>query len=106
VQGRDLVIRKYRVGEDLRGGHALFFSESEKNRLPQLLSSLHGSSVLTVADGNGFLEGGGMIQLLSENNRVRFAINVDAATKAKLKLSSKLLSLAKAVNGNVKEGGN
>jgi hypothetical protein len=43
--------------------------------------------------------------LFSENNRVRFAINVDAAIRAKLKLSSKLLSLARVVGRNGKEGG-
>ena len=106
VQGRDLVIHKYHSGEDMRGAHILFIGPSEKKRLPQILSSLRGSSVLTVADTEGFLEEGGMIQFLSENNRVRFAINVDASSRAKLKMSSKLLSLAKVVGGNVKETGN
>ena len=105
VQGRDLVIRKYRVGEDLRTSHILFISASEKRRLPQLLAGLRGSNVLTVADFEGFLEEGGMIQLFSENNRVRFAINVDAAVRAKLKLSSKLLSLARVVGENEKKSG-
>jgi hypothetical protein len=105
VQGRDLVTRKYRAGEDLRSSHILFVSASEKKRLPQLLASLRGSNVLTVADVDGFLEEGGMIQLFSENNRVRFAINVDAAIRARLKLSSKLLSLAYVVGRNGKEGG-
>ncbi len=106
VQGRDLVIRIYHAGEDLRGAHILFISASERKRLPVILSSLRGSSVLTVSDTAGFLDAGGMIQFLNENGRVRFAINVDAASRAKLKMSSKLLSLAKVVGGNGKEGGN
>jgi hypothetical protein len=106
VQGRDLVIRIYRPGEDLRGAHILFISASERKRLPTILSSLRGSSVLTVADTAGFLDAGGMIQFLNENGRVRFAINVDATGRAKLKMSSKLLSLAKVVGGNGKEGSN
>jgi len=106
VQGRDLVIRVYRTGEDLRGAHILFISTSEKKRLPMILSSLRGSSVLTVSDAAGFLEAGGMIQFLNENGRVRFAINVEATNRAKLKMSSKLLSLARLVGGNVKEAGN
>jgi YfiR/HmsC-like len=106
VQGRDLVIHVYRIGEDLRGAHILFISASERKRLPMILSSLRGSSVLTVADTEGFLEAGGMIQFLSENDRVRFAINVDATSRAKLKMSSKLLSLARAVGANSKETGN
>jgi hypothetical protein len=105
VQGRDLIIRKYHAGEDLRGSHILFISASEKKRLPQILSSLHGSCVLTVADIDGFLEEGGMILLFSEENRVRFAINVEAANQAKLKVSSKLLSLARVVGRKGKEGG-
>ncbi len=105
VQGRDLVIRKYRAGEDLRSSHILFISASEKKKVPQIVASLRGSSVLTVADFNEFLGDGGMIQLYSENNRIRFAINMDATGRAKLKISSKLLSLARVVGGLGKEGG-
>ena len=105
VQGRDLVIRTYRAGEELRSAHILFISASEKKRLPMILSSLHGSSVLTVSDLEGFLEAGGMIQFLHENDRVRFAINVEATSQARLKFSSKLMSLAKVFGGDVKEAG-
>lgn len=105
VQGRDLVIRIYRAGEDLRSAHILFISSSERKRIPAILSGLRGSCVLTVADSAGFLEAGGMIQFLNENDRVRFAINVDATNQAKLKVSSKLLSLAKVIAGNGKESG-
>jgi hypothetical protein len=103
VQGRDLVIHLYRTGDDVRRAHILFISTSERKRLPMILSGLNGSSVLTVSDVAGFLDAGGMIQFLNENGRVRFAINVDATNRGKLKLSSKLLSLAKIVGGNVKE---
>jgi len=48
VQGRDLVIRRYHANENLRGASILFISASEKKRLPQILTSLHGTSVLTV----------------------------------------------------------
>jgi hypothetical protein len=99
VQGRDLVIRGYHAGENMRGASILFISASEKKRLPQILAALHGSSVLTVADMDGFLVAGGIIQFVLENDRVRFAINVSAATQARLKISSKLLSLARATPG-------
>jgi hypothetical protein len=105
VQGRDLVIRKYRAGEDLRSAHILFINVSEKKRIPQLLAGLRGSSVLTVADSGEFLVEGGMIQLYYQDNRIRFAINVDATGRAKLKISSKLLSLAHVVGGSGREGG-
>jgi hypothetical protein len=100
VQGRDLVIHVYRPSEDFRGAHILFISASERKRLPMILSSLRGSSVLTVADTAGFLDAGGMIQFLNENGRVRFAINVNETGRARLKISSKLLSLARVAAGN------
>jgi hypothetical protein len=100
VQGRDVIIRKYRAGEDLRGSHILFISASERKRLPQILSSLRGSSVLTVADMDRFLEAGGMIQFSLEETRVRFTINPNATNQTKLKLSSKLLSVARVAKGN------
>jgi YfiR/HmsC-like len=105
IAGRDLVIRLYRPGEDLRGAHILFISASERKRLPMILSSLRGSSVLTVSDMAGFLDAGGMIQFLNENDRVRFAINMGSTSRAKLKMSSKLLSLARVLGGTGKEGG-
>jgi hypothetical protein len=106
VQGRDLVIRKYHSGEDLHAAHLLFISASETKQVPQILSSLRGASVLTVADTERFLDAGGMIQFLNENEQVRFAINGDAVSKSRLKMSSKLFRLAKAVAGKAREAGN
>jgi hypothetical protein len=100
VQGRNLVIRRYKAGEDLRGSHFLFISESEKKRLPQILAGLHGSSVLTVAEMDRFIEAGGVIQFTFENSHIRFAVNVGAADRARLKVSSKLLSVAQYVEAN------
>jgi hypothetical protein len=99
VQGRDLVIRRYHAGENFRGASILFISASEKKRLPQILAGLRGGGVLTVSDMEGFLASGGMIQFLSENDRVRFGIDVTATSQARLKVSSKLLSLARVVTG-------
>ncbi len=106
VQGHHMVIRRYKVGEDLRGSHILFISASEKKRLPQILAGLRGSSVLTVAEMDRFIEAGGVIQLTFESGRIRFAINVDAADRARLKVSSKLLSVAQYVEANGAPGKN
>ena len=56
---------------------------------------LKGASVLTVGDVEEFNSLGGMVRLLIENGKMRFAINLQAAEQARLKLSAKLLSLAK-----------
>jgi hypothetical protein len=100
VQGRDVVVRHYHAREDLRGSHILFISSSEQKRLPEILSGLRGSSVLTVADMDRLLEAGGMIQFSLEETRVRFTINPNATNQTKLKLSSKLLSVARVAKAN------
>jgi hypothetical protein len=65
--------------------------------LREILSGLRGRSILTVGDSKNFAAQGGMIGLLVENEGVRFEVNLGAANEAHLKISSKLLSLAKVV---------
>jgi len=99
VLGRELQVKKFQGSENLRGCNILFISESEKKRLPSILAALRGSSVLTVADMDDFIGGGGMIQFMVEDARVRVAIDVGATSRAHLKVSSKLLALARVVAG-------
>ena len=99
VQGRELQVKKMQAADNLRACHILFISESEKKRLPSILVALHGSSVLTVVDMDHFIGSGGMVEFLIEDARVRFTIDLDAASRARLKISSKLLALAHVVGG-------
>jgi YfiR/HmsC-like len=77
--------------------HILFIASSETARLKQILESLRGTDTLTVSDIKGFVEQGGMINFVLENNRVQFEVNSKAAEQGGLKISSKLLSVAKLV---------
>ena len=104
VQGREIQIRRLQSRDDPRLCHILFISGSEKNNVTHILGLLHGSSVLAVADTGQFLEWGGMIEFENEDNRIRLAINVAATSKARLKVSSKLLSLARSVTGGQSGG--
>jgi uncharacterized protein DUF4154 len=106
VQGHELQVRRFQPGEDLHACHILFISASEKKRLPSVLATLNSSSVLTVADMDHFIESGGMIQFVMEDKRVRFAIDVGASGRARLKVSSKLLSLARTVTETERVGNN
>jgi len=99
LDGRRFVVRRFRRSEDLRQCHLLFISPSEKKFLAQILSSLDGASVLTVADIPGFTRSGGMIGFVIIDNRVRLEINAQAAERSHIKISSRLLALARIVNG-------
>jgi len=97
VEGRGLFVKKFRATDNLRGCNILFVSASEEKHLPSILIVLQGSSVLTVAGIDKSIGSGGMVQFLVEGDRVRMAIDVGATGRARLKVSSKLLSLARAV---------
>jgi hypothetical protein len=92
--GRSLIVERYRRVEDIKDCHALFVCRSEENRLPEILAALHGRSILTVGETDGFAQNGGMIRFLTEKNKIRLRIYVEAARAANLTVSSKLLRLA------------
>ena len=73
----------------------VFVSSSEKD-IPRTLSNI-GPGVLTVGEGDRFVRDGGMIGFVIVGGHVRFDINQKAATEAGLKLSSKLLSVARSI---------
>lgn len=77
--------------------HILFLSMSEQGRWPALLKELRGVPTLTVADGSPLVRQGGMVSFVIEAKRVRFEINRGAAEHAGLRISSKLLALARLV---------
>jgi hypothetical protein len=80
-----------------RGCQVLFIAASEKKRMHDILRALEGASVLTVGDTPSFIETGGIINFVLDQERVRFEINLRAAELAHLKLSARLLTVAKLV---------
>lgn len=94
INNHGFVIKEFRSAAEATNCHVLFISSSESERLSEIVEQLHGTSVLTVSETARFIEAGGMINFVPEGNKIRFQINNEAAKRAKLKISSKLLSLA------------
>jgi hypothetical protein len=97
VKGRKLEIRRVDRIEDLERCHMLFVSGSEKENLSQIFVKVSPWPVLTVSDMEGFAQRGGIINFIKVEKKIRFEINVDAAERTSLNISSKLLKLAKIV---------
>lgn len=97
LDGRDLDVRHVALDDPVGGCDVLFVPASETRRAASVLSTLGAQPVLTVSDGKDFARTGGIIGLFVEGGRLRFAINTDAASRAGLHLSSRLLGLAKIV---------
>lgn len=96
IAGRTVTIRRTHKIEEARNAHIVYVSQSERNNLKTLLAGLQDRNVLTVAD---FDQPGITIAFVIDNDKVRFDVNLDQAELAGLKLSSKLLSVARTVRG-------
>jgi hypothetical protein len=104
ISGRALVVRRLKPAGDLKGCQVAFISSSEREHLRSVLESLKGGGVLTVGDTEGFAAIGGVINFTMQDNKVHFDVNVDAAERARLKISSKLLSVARIVKDQSHRG--
>jgi len=94
VRGRSVSFRVCPEGKGTEDCHIVFVSALEKEHVPAILSRLGSRPVLTVGDFPGFAAEGGIITLIRTGAQLRFEINTDAAQRAGLKISSRLLRLA------------
>ena len=103
VGGRHIEISHKSDAVSARSCQIVFIAVSDKGQISLLLQQLNGASVLTVSDTSGFTGDGGMINFVLDGDRVSFEANLDAAEHAHLKISARLLSVAKAVTGKAQE---
>jgi len=96
---RGVVVRRFSRPEDAFDCQIVFVASSA-TPLKLLLRRFEGKAVLTVGDAPAFCQSGGIIGFQVAERRIRFAVNLEAAERAQLQLSSKLLSLATKVWGS------
>lgn len=75
----------------------IYVNPAKENQVRAALAALKNTSALTVGENADFIRYGGMIQFVLDGNRVRFEINLAAAQRARLALSSELLKVAAAI---------
>ena len=102
VNGREIVLKRLATGEESGVCHILFISAAEQHDSPNLFTQLKDTSVLTVGESNDFLERGGIINLVRRGQNIALEVNLTAASNARIKLSSQLLSVASVVKGKSK----
>ena len=102
IGARAVRVIHFRQVQEIQGCQIVFLGTPEKKLISAMLANLRASPILTVGESEDFVQGGGMIGFFLEGNKVRFDINLDAAERAKLKISARLLALAKIVVGGPK----
>ena len=93
IGGRPILVKRIRKLPD--GCELLFIPASQPSQAALLAQA--GPDVLTVGEAPAFLRDGGMIRFVIDDHRVRFDINREAVDRSSLKMSARLLGVARAV---------
>lgn len=95
INNRPFVVQRVKWPADLRKFQIVFIGSSEERRIPKITESLQGAPVLTVSETELVTRSKCVINFVVEAQKVRFEVDIDSAEQARLKISSKLLMLAR-----------
>ncbi len=97
IKGRTTEIRYIDDLTQIDRCQVLFIASAERERLPKILARTGSKPILTVSDSAGFATAGVLINFYNSTDTVRFEINEAAVEKSGLKVSARLLKLARLV---------
>lgn len=100
IGGRPIVVRKLKHGEMIKGVHLLFVGRSELGQLGDILAATKGQAILTVTESEQ-TSIGGVINFIIVDDKVRFDIALQQAEQNNLKISARLLAVARKVVSSV-----
>lgn len=95
ISGRAVGVKYFTSADRIGPCHVLFVPASLNRELSRIMRAIEGQPVLSIGETEEFPWAGGIIRFYTEDNKVRFEINPEAAERARLKISSKLLKLAR-----------
>jgi hypothetical protein len=102
VEGRRVLAKRIEPGDSLEGVHILFMREPAFRRLADEVADLKPEAMLIVTESPGALERGSIVNFAVDDGRVRFDLSLEAAERRGLKLSSRLITVARRVVGGPK----
>lgn len=102
IAGREMMTRRVSRPDQLEDCQILYLPDIEEARFQAVIRWTENRPILTVSDAEFFARQGGGIALVHEDTRLRFDINLDALSRARLKPASQMLRLARHVIGGVR----
>ena len=97
IQGRSVAVKRLRRGDALGKVHTLFVGEMDSAGLADVVAEAQGQPVLIVTESENAISRGSMINFIAADNKVRFDVALPTAEREKLKISSRLLTVARRV---------
>jgi YfiR/HmsC-like len=95
IKGKKLKITAVNSYSEMSHCHIVFFSTLAKSQNQETLKLLAQKNILTVGENTAFLSQGGMLNLTHIDKHIQIEISLVNVKSSKLKVSSKLLRLAK-----------
>ena len=99
ADGRTLIVRRLQRGEPVAGAHLVYIAGSGEDRLAETIAALKNQPVLVVTESSRALALGSMINFVVVDDKVRFDIAPQAAEASRLRISARLLGVARALTG-------
>lgn len=100
IEGRPVVVTRLNPNESVAGLQIVYGRFASASRAADYMSAVP-EGVLTVADSDGIHPRGSVLSFFIQDGKVRFAASVQSAAKQRLRLSSRLLSVARSVQGRL-----
>ena len=97
VKNRKVEIRNVTRVEDIGDSHILFVCATEQKHIKEIINLVTSRGILTISDIEKFVQTGGIIRLVMVGDKIRFEINLHAANRSGLRISSRLLKLARTI---------
>lgn len=99
VNGRPVAVRQLARGDPVGGLNLIFVARSHAGRLAEILAAAEGRPILTVSESDAGTPTGSMITFVVVDDRVRFDVTLAPAERGRLRISARLLALARTVHG-------
>jgi hypothetical protein len=97
INHRKIKVFAYDEQTCLEQSQIIFFATQDKAYIQPILAKAKGRNILTIGEVEGFTQWGGIINFFEDHNRLRFQVNLDAARREGLKMSSQLLGSAQII---------
>jgi hypothetical protein len=95
MDGRGVSIRAVKGTDDLHACHILYIGAAEERHAAHILHGLPPTGILSVGESPDFNSAGGILNFLVVDNRVKLELDLNAATRAGLKISAKLIAVSR-----------
>ena len=92
--GRPFAVKRVHSESEMRSCQFLIVGETTASGTKRVLRAVQGTPVVTIGEGSDFAREGGVIAFVTQNNRIRFDINLAAAKESHISVSSRMLELA------------